>query len=114
MTVIITRHCAERLKERIAYLREAEEGLVMSKLNFQLSKGILYEEGERNVLLLGFDNTNFRFVVVDDKNGLYHAVTFEHSMRFPRKGKEVNVKYVHWKDAYTNNRNDELLRRRTD
>ena len=57
---------------------------------------------------------NFRFVVVDTKDGLYRAVTFEHSIKYPKSGKPASIKYVHWDDVYSKNHDDKLLRKQTD
>ncbi|MCL4388047.1 hypothetical protein M1567_02755, partial [Candidatus Marsarchaeota archaeon] len=87
MTLVVTMHCIDRLRERLIFLRETDESLVMSNLNSQLSEGILYKDGSRGAFLLGFEGVNFRFVVVDTKDGLYRAVTFEHSLKYPKAGK---------------------------
>ncbi|MEM0154789.1 MAG: hypothetical protein QW814_03065 [Methanothrix sp.] len=112
MTLDVTWHCIERLKERFMPLRGKDESSVLSNLNSQLSEGILYKDGDRGAYLLGFEEANFRFVVVEDiKDGSYHAVTFEHSMKYPKKGKNVKVKYVHGDDVQTPNHTDKLLRK---
>ncbi|OJI07941.1 MAG: hypothetical protein BK997_01420 [Candidatus Micrarchaeum sp. ARMAN-1] len=114
MTLVVTMHCIDRLRERLIFLREADESFVMSNLNSQLSEGILYKDGSRGALLLGFEGVNFRFVVVDTKDGLYRAVTFEHSVKYPKGGKSASIKYVHWDEVYTKDHTDKLLRGRTD
>jgi hypothetical protein len=113
MTLVVTVHCIERLRERLMPLRGADESSVMSNLNSQLSEGILYKDGDRRAYLLGFEGANFRFVVVDTEDGMYRAVTFEHSIRYPKKGKAARVKYVHWSEVYSENHNEALLRKNT-
>ena len=114
MTLVVTMHCIERLRERFIFLREADESSVMSNLNSQLSEGILYKDGSSGAFMLGFEGVNFRFVVVDTKDGLYRAVTFEHSIKYPKSGKPASIKYVHWDDVYSKNHDYKLLRKQTD
>ncbi|MEM0201752.1 MAG: hypothetical protein QXR73_01055 [Candidatus Micrarchaeaceae archaeon] len=93
--VVVTRHCMERLKERLLLLRDIDDEAVIAKLNMQLSEGIMYSAEDRNAVMLEFEGMNSRFVLVGEQDGIYYAVTFEHSVSrgFPKKGKEIKIKY---------------------
>jgi hypothetical protein len=103
INLVITSHCMARLKERISFLREEVDSSIVSMLNKQLSDGVIYKDGKRNALMLGFEHSNFKFIITEGQNGMHYAVTFEHSLRYPKKGKEAKVLYVHWKEVYSPN-----------
>ncbi|MEM0087163.1 MAG: hypothetical protein QXU16_02790 [Candidatus Micrarchaeaceae archaeon] len=92
--VTVTRHCIERLKERIMPLRDKDEEAIIKSLNEKLSEGFMYYDENSGATVLRFENMTLIFIIVANNSGTgWNAVTVKHTIWFSHKGNPVKILY---------------------
>ncbi|MGB9732942.1 MAG: hypothetical protein ACP5P2_03665 [Candidatus Micrarchaeia archaeon] len=93
ISVIITPHALERIKERLQMDGMSRDEIV-KKFNKELSKGYIKDlEGQEGKYLLGFEGPNLYFILKKEGK-TYFLLTVEWRLESNYPTKVVNIKYL--------------------